>query len=120
VSAYVETKGQLETVLLSLTNTNDRTIIDADESIQWQLESLIASCDGTPTTFFFWISDGSTSFHIVNGDQIAANEYIQIKDHSVKLKPGWSFMCKAGTASHITVTVSLLKISRRPEQPQTA
>jgi len=120
MSSFTEAPGGFETFLINLTTNTDTLIKDADQSIQWQLDSLIASCDGTPTTFFLWISDGSNIYPIINGDQIAANKYLQVKDHSVKLKPDWSFMCKAGTANHISVTASLLKISRRPDQPNTA
>jgi hypothetical protein len=89
----------------------------ADENRSFRLSSIIAACDGTPTTFSFWAEDGSANaYYIVNGDTVAANKSLQVTDHAFPLPKGWSFKCKAGTAGHLSVTAVLVQITgKRPD-----
>jgi hypothetical protein len=109
-------------VAISLTNTADTAIgPTASKDIGVRFDSLIAACDGTATTFFLWVElPGPTKIYLVNGTQIAANGTLQVKDHGLPLAPGWALKCKAGAASHITVTAVLMQTTpkRQADAPQ--
>jgi hypothetical protein len=102
--------------LKKITSTSDFVIATATSDVGFRLDSLRAACDGTATTFTFWVDDGAgNAVNIINAKQVAANSYEDVKDHSLVITRGQSFKCKAGAANHIDVTVALIQTtSKKP------
>lgn len=108
---YFESGGQIEPYAELLSNTADHEIFAASADMTVMIVSLNAAATGN-STFFLWIDKGSTDVHIVPGEALVAPARLKIENHPVKLRPGWSLKCKAGTGGNISVTAALALIGK--------
>lgn len=110
---FFESGGQIEPYAELLADDSDHVIFGpASSDLTVMIVSLNAAATGN-STFFLTIDKGATDVHIVPGEAITAPARLKIENHPVKLKPGWSLKCKAGTGGNISVTAALALISKK-------
>lgn len=66
------------------------------------LESLCYSCAAS-TTLSIWLTDGTISWYILNGETIAANSHAVIDNLPLILPSGWSLVAQAAEADRIDI-----------------
>jgi len=89
---------------VKLTTADATTIMPgpATDTVTRTLESLCYSC-GTSTTLSIWLTDGTTSWYILNGESIAANTHTIIDNLHLIIPSGWSLWAEAGDADRIDI-----------------
>lgn len=100
--------GQRKTYAKKLDDASFHTLVPNSKGAVKTLESLSASCDGTPTDFTLAYNDGTDDFYIENALEIAANTSYRLTDHHIQLKPGDSIKIKASAGNHIHVLAVMI------------
>lgn len=107
---FIQSNGERRTIGRKL-DTADMTVIvpSVDEGKRVTLESILISCDATPTAISVWYTDGTTNFYLMNAVSILANDSVPLRDHHVTLRPGWSLRCEASAAEHLDITTVVVE-----------
>lgn len=89
---------------VKLTTTDPTTIMPgpATDTAVRTLESLCYSC-GTSTTLSIWLTDGTTSWYVLNTETIAANTHAIIDNLPLIIPSGWSLRAQAGAVDRIDI-----------------
>lgn len=87
---------------VKLTTTGATPVIAGPTSGSITVESLRYSCGAGGTSLSIWVTDGVTSWYMLNGATIAAGASVPIEDHIV-LFSGWSINAQAADANRIDI-----------------
>lgn len=79
------------------------------------LESLLVSCDATPTTFSLYLRKNSIDYPILNDIAMAANAVYLLTDHHVVFRRGQELWVKAGAANHLCVVAVTINGSSKKD-----
>ena len=98
----VEINGSRETRGVKLTTNGLTEILAGPRSGFITLESLRYACGASGSTLTLQVTDGTTSWNLMNTQTVAANTSAAIEDHVV-LKAGWSIQAQAADANRIDI-----------------
>lgn len=102
MTMVIESTGRQKAYGVKLISTNATTIVAGPSSGIDTLESLSYSCAAS-TTLSIWLTDGTTSWYLLNGETIAANTHAIITDHHLQIPSGWSLRAQAAAADRIDI-----------------
>lgn len=92
--------GRQPPACVKLTTTDATTIVSGPSAGIDTLESLAYSTSAS-TTLSIWLTDGSTNWHILNGETVTEGRVIS--DLPIQLKSGWSIRAEAGDADMVDI-----------------
>lgn len=116
MSMYIPGAGRQRPVGVKLTTADPTPVVAGSALGIDTLESLSYSCAAS-TTLSIWLTNGTTSWYLLNGETIAANTHAIISDHHLQIPTGWSLMAEAGAADRIDL-IAVVALSIQNDTPR--
>ena len=109
MTIFAQTNGQRQLRAENLTTTGATLVVTSFEKSTITVESVTISAGAVASTISLSVTDGTTTWFLLNGVTISAHNAVVLDSQHIPLQPGWSIKAQAGTANTLSVLIVLFQ-----------